>query len=368
MQRMLTVIALIGTTTFAAAEGSGPDNGLTVSQISLADQIGFNEIIRSSTSILNGNNSNRVEDVFVRYGDGDSTYSVTPAGAIDQSILNAVNLLLSSDTVIENAEQTMLGTQSARNLVAAGAYDNQISVDQTGENLANIIVAEQVNSVRQAFGPGATQEVYNELSGAAAGISGVTQTGRNTANVVLAKVSIGSGEQLFPADTTQMVDNLVALDKGTRLPAGIVQSGTNIGNVLIADDVRDVVRIFNGDQIVRNTVSAADGNTPRGVTQSGLNIANFVSAKTVEGLTQVSDGRQIVENSIEGVTLADMSGRVRGYSYSSTNIVNLLDIRSSDTPSVGTTINAVQTANQPQRVQSDSGSHTQVGNVSTITR
>ena len=367
MQRMLMVIALVGTTTTAAAEDAA--RGLSVDQIWTGDQTGINQIIPRRTLLLNGTHAgSALSDYTPRGHDLNGTLSADDPTTIDQSILNAVNLLIASEAVVARVDQTMLGNQIARNVMTGLSPQNVTTTTQIGENIANIVIADQVDSVRQAFGPGANQVVYSAVSGPAAGLHGVTQTGRNTANVVLATVSIGSGEQLFPSDTTQQIDNVVGLDQGARLADGITQQGTNIGNVLIADDVRDVARIFNGNQIVRNIVTTQDGQTPAGVSQSGLNIANFVSAKHVQGLTQVSNGRQIVENQIQGVTLADMSGKLSGYSHSSTNIVNLLEIQSTDRPASGSTVSAIQTANQTQTVQSKLGTHSQVGNAATITR
>lgn len=368
MQRMLTVLALVGTATSATAESSDL-GGFVVNQTSIGNQTGLNEIYRDGSAILNGDSGNSVLSTFSSIGQiGGGILNPDMTGAVDQSILNAVNLLLATEAVVENVDQTMLGNQIARNVLLATQTGSPFVTDQIGENIANIVIADQVDAVRQAFGPGATQSVYNEVTSPAADLAGVAQTGRNTANVVLATVSIGSGEQLFPSDTTQRIENMVGLDQAVNLHDEITQSGTNIGNVLIADEVRDVARIFSGTQIVLNTVTSQDGNTPVGINQRGLNIANFVSAKNVQGLTQVSDGRQIVENRIEGVTLKEMSENIAGYTHSSTNIVNLLEIQATDTPKSGGTINATQTANQSQTVQSNLGTHSQVGNAASISR
>lgn len=368
MQRMLTVLALIGTATSATAE-SQDLSGIVVNQTSIGHQTGLNEIYRYGSPILNGNGESVIFNTRgpATLMEGEQT-NPNLTRAIDQSILNAVNLLLATETVVESVDQTMLGNQIARNVVIAADGGSAVVTTQTGENIANVVIVDQVDAVRQAFGPGALQSVYNEVTSPSAALNGVTQTGRNTANVVLATVSIGSGEQFFPSDTAQSVENMVDLNLADNLRDGITQSGTNIGNVLIADDVRDVARIFSGTQIVLNTVTSLDGNTPEGVNQSGLNIANFVSAINVQGLTQVSDGRQSVENRIEGVTLAEMSQVIPGYTHSSTNIVNLIEIRGNDTPATGSTINATQSANQTQTVQSNVGTHNQVGNAASISR
>lgn len=375
MQRTLTALALLGLTTTAAV-AEGPE-GIILNQIATGDQIGTNiAVVQGSSDILNGDAAPDIEgyselfDEFVTAGEGSGVGlpPVISADQVDQSVLNAVNILLSSGTVVSQANQTFLGEQRAINIMEASEEGGSLAVSQTGENLANIIIVEQVDNVRQAFGPGAIQQVINEISGGTGSLRGISQIGRNTANIVIADVSIGSGEQLFPDETSQEIENTVNLDQAGSMPGRIVQSGTNIGNVLVADEVYNVARVFSGDQIVRNTVNAADGRTPYGVSQSGLNIANFVSANVANGLTQVSDGRQIVENNLEGVTLADLENGVPGYTHSSTNIVNLLDIRNDRSSRSGDPIVATQRADQEQRVQASDGIHTQVGNAATIER
>jgi hypothetical protein len=370
MQHMFSVLALFGMATFAVAEGSDLA-GITINQISTAQQTSENLISRSGSSILNGDRSSIDFDRYPTLNISNGTGWGVESSAINQSILNAANILMATNSVVNTAEQTMLGDQIARNRISANGAGNVLITNQIGENLANIIDADRVERIVQAFGPGATQLVLNDLTSAAAGLSGVMQTGRNTANVVTARLSIGSGEQLFPSDTVQRIENTVDLTQPVGPKFKIDQSGTNIGNVLVADDVRNVTRVFSGDQIVRNTVVSNGGYIPARVNQTGLNIANFVSAQSVDGLTQVSDGNQIVENNIEGMSLAELSGGLADYSYSSTNIVNLLEIRgpaSSSGSDSGSTVRATQTAEQSQRVQSKSGTHSQVGNSASIIR
>jgi len=369
MQHALTVLALLGTTTFAVAEGSDLA-GITIDQVSTGNQTAQNEISRTGYSILNGDRSSPILNSNATL---DPSIAAINADDVNQSILNAANILMAKDAAVNTARQTMRGNQIARNEIVVDGTGSALITDQIGENLANIITADRVERISQAFGPGATQTVSNDLTSAAAGLAGVTQEGRNTANIVTARLSIGSGEQLFPSDTSQKVENTINLNQPIGPQLDIVQSGTNIGNVLVADEVRNVTRVFSGDQIVRNTVVSHGGDMPTRVTQSGLNIANFVSAKTVDGLTQVSDGNQIVENSVVGMSLADIAGGSENYSYSSTNIINLLEIQSIDTPRSGrrvgsSTVKARQIANQPQRVQSSNGTHSQVGNAASISR
>ncbi|MEX3313498.1 hypothetical protein [Sulfitobacter sp. PS-8MA] len=363
MQRSFAVLTLFGASLFATAGDSYAGN-TQISQTSNGDQTGINSYSIDGANILNGD-FNRSKSPAVVTG---IPYEPATERSVDQSILNAANILLSKQTSIQSARQVMVGTQGAENIISTGNTEYHAVTAQIGENLANIVMAFEVNEISQAFGPGATQSVYNELSGTAAGLIDVTQVGRNTANIVEATLSIGTGEQLFPSGTTQTIHNVVSLDHAGTSARPINQSGTNIGNVLVADEVRNVMRVFSGDQIVRNSVTSEDGNTPSGITQSGVNIANFVSARHASGLKQISDGRQLVVNEVEGMTLEEINRNAAGNTFSSSNIVNLLEIQSLDKPETGSAITASQRANQTQTVDVNQGVHSQVGNAASISR
>ncbi len=315
-------------------------------------------------------------------------------GNVDQLITNALNVLVSKGSVVSNATQISTGSQYATNLMdGRNATLADGTLRQMGENLANVITAEQVDSVTQQFGPGAMQDVTNTalLRGNA---GSVVQIGRNTANIVEAELSIGLGSQVFPFDSTQQINNFVRISDAAPLPAemagfdvpattlirmssdaSIWQEGTNMGNILIADEVRDVARVFNGQQIINNHIILDDiGQAPPQITQSGINVANFVSASRVSGLTQVSDGVQIVENRVTDGSLADLTAQVPQYTHVAENYVNVLHIRAPGNPSGGTltvldaTVSASQEARIPQSSVSGNGRQVQVGNAATVER
>ena len=336
----------------------------------------------------------------------DTTTTLAPGigGTLSQDnmqlITNAANVLISQTTIVEDAAQVSAGQQEAGNTLDGGELSIlNGSLTQTGENLTNVIIAERVDSVMQQFGPGGMQTVENAANlGFAPG--SLTQTGRNTANIVVADISIGSGAQVFPFDSVQSIDNFVRLtgmpgdtppfDPISGIPeqfadiapgigqnvggsrGTIVQEGINLGNILISDEVRDVVRIFNGEQIVMNNILVEDMHAlPQSVTQSGINIANFVSAIEVSGLEQFSDGVQIVENNVMDTSLASLTAAIPSYTHVAENYVNVLHIRNPDgsTDSVSTLpVTATQTSNVPQSSEMGSGRQVQVGNAIAIDR
>lgn len=316
-----------------------------------------------------------------------------------QLITNASNILISQTTIIEDASQIGAGQQFAGNSVEGGEFSVLSgSLSQTGENLTNVIVAERVDSVLQQFGPGGSQIVDNQANlGFVTGE--LTQTGRNTANVVVAEISIGSGTQDFPFDSVQSINNFVRLtgpaegpmqiDPTAEIPdqfasivtsadqtngglrGTIVQEGINLGNILISDEVRDVVRIFNGEQIIRNNIVVEDMRAlPQNVTQSGINIANFVSAVEVSGLVQFSEGVQVVENDVTDTSLASLTAEIPGYVHVAENYVNVLYIRNGDgTGTVSTLpVSASQGNTIPQSSEMGRGRQVQVGNAAAVER
>ncbi|WGH78136.1 hypothetical protein [Jannaschia ovalis] len=385
---VLSVLVLVLSTP-AVAQGTEPGGDNVVSnQVFLGTQEGENTVVTNGPGILNGpidsDEADALLDDFVEMG-GELLGPAPSIDNVDQSILNAANLLLSRGTNLASATQVMQGSQTARNLIDEQGAGVVGTSTQTGENIANVIIATRVDEIRQSFGPDAMQEVFNTLRADSQSGGTITQIGRNTANIVMAEISIGSGEQLFPEGTVQRVENLVDFVQVGSNGGHIDQRGTNIGNVLMADEVHNVHRVFDGEQIVNNVVSSADGQTPGSVNQEGLNIANFVSARVVSGLTQTSNGTQTVTNSLEGATLADYeAGLVPGWTQSTTNIVNLLDIRGGGSPMPATStgpsgetvtngnpnanmpVSATQNANQQQNFSGGNGNHMQIGNAASV--
>lgn len=295
-------------------------------------------------------------------------------GIAHQVAVNAANII-SAETVLANVHQIIDGQQFVSNFIEGEFHNTQDGISQSGENLGNIVQAAMIENVEQTLGENTLQQIDNFLRFTGE-LGFISQTGRNSANIVNADTSINSGAQVFPAGAKQVINNEIDLRDGG-LARFIRQSGINLGNVLIADHVEDVSRVFSGDQIVNNTIYVNSPDDIRPTEQTATNIVNYVSASTVNNLTQISDGRQIVNNSIQSETLGEITNH-HLVTRSSQNYVNLLHITRQDTDgSTGTiggagdgnvgTISAGQTALYDQSVNG-SGNHTQVGNAAVIER
>lgn len=335
-------------------------------------------------------------------------FDVVLGGENRQLITNAANILVATETFVDSLTQSTTGQQIATNEVFTEGEVGQVgNFVQLGENLTNVVEAKLVNDLTQQFGPGAIQSVENTF--VVGGNTGtISQIGRNTANVARAEISIGPGSQSFPFDTVQTISNRVHLTSANPVEFGmdpeeietiasleivetqgsptdtmgmglseltegaqngaIIQEGQNFGNVLVADEVRDVSRVFNGEQRVVNSV-VVDGpeDLPTSVTQIGLNIANFVSASEVSGLTQETNGVQIVENTVTDSTLASLTSQLPNYSQTSENYVNVLNIVGGEERTEGLSLSAGQN-NTAQQASVSSGRSLQVSNSVNVTR
>ncbi|RMA44160.1 hypothetical protein [Rhodophyticola porphyridii] len=387
MSRHAGLVFAVSALVAAAAAHAEERTGVVVDQHFDASQIGLNTLDLA-------NLPGQTDSLLSRPGIGAS---ITQNNT--QLITNAANILISQTTVVESAEQIGAGQQLAGNTLTGGEFSVLSgSLQQTGENLTNVIIAERVDSMAQQFGPGGTQAVENLASLGFANGS-LMQTGRNTANIVVAEISIGAGSQVFPFDSIQSIDNFVRLSgqPGNALPfdqafdipdqfvniangvgpatAGtrgvIVQEGTNLGNILISDEVHDVVRVFNGEQIILNNILVEEmAALPQNVTQSGINIANFVSAIEVSGLVQFSEGVQSVENDVTDASLASLTAQISEYNHVAENYANVLYIRNGE--GGGTASILPVTASQgntiPQSSESGNGRQVQVGNAAAVER
>lgn len=314
-----------------------------------------------------------------------------------QLITNAANILMMSGSVVERATQVSTGEQYTRNRY----QDLQLApldgaVVQLGENLSNVIIANRVEGIMQQFGPGAIQSVDNDLATRANGTN-LNQIGRNTANIATAEISIGSGDQVFPFESTQQISNSIRIVSDFAQISGspeiesqnfelvsepsslsrlsgteiIEQEGFNIGNILLAEEVHDVTREFTGEQRITNTIVIEDSRIlPQSVTQTGINIANFVSATTVSGLQQVSGGEQSVENHVVDTSLASLTEALPSYTHIAENYVNVLHVKGTNdtTQLASTVVDALQANVVPQQSETSIGRQIQVGNVVVVER
>src|SRR5690606_19877199 len=133
-----------------------------------------------------------------------------------------------------------------------------------------------INLADQEMTAEAEQIVSNRLA-AGGSFADIVQSGTNVVNIAMADHAIGTAEQVIDEGAVQQVINQIELDAGATVSGRIEQNGVNFGNVMVAERVDDVTRLFAGDQIVENTVILNGSTVPR-ISQTGSNIANYFAA------------------------------------------------------------------------------------------
>ncbi len=105
------------------------------------------------------------------------------------------------------------------------------------------------------------------------------QSGTNTMNLVYSEQSVALSSQNFTKQAEQRVDNHIDVT-GAGGASAIVQEGSNLGNIIVARNVDEVIRDFSGDQIINNVVRLEDGARWGSISQNGTNIANYIEPRT----------------------------------------------------------------------------------------
>ena len=250
---------------------------------------------------------------------------------------------------------------------ALGALTN---ISQSGSNTANTIDGTTIDLAIQIMGPGAAQSVSNSLHVGGA-MGGISQTGDNIANLARAEYAIGVAVQDIFRDSVQIVSNRLDLTAGSTVADGIRQSGTNVGNMLIADKVDSVIRRFDGTQIVDNTVILNDGYRPH-IAQSGNNIANFISAQSVGIIQQISTGSQQIDNRVLGpngeeIRHANFEQTQSNYMGAS-NVVNLMTVMPANGRGTNNDDMAITQDADFDQTANGTGGQSQSGNVLVVSR
>ena len=288
--------------------------------------------------------------------------------SLQQTGLNTVNLF-SSDQPVSNLTQRFSGTQTIHNSIVAGALGALTTISQSGVNTANTIEGTTIELAVQVMETGALQAVDNSLQ-IGGSIASISQAGDNIANIARAEYAIGVGVQEIGSESAQIVTNRLDLAAGSNIADHIHQSGTNVGNMLIADTVDSVIRRFDGTQVVDNTVILNDGHRPH-ITQSGNNIANFILAQSVGTISQISTGTQRVYNSVRGpdgreIRHANFEQSQSNYMGAS-NVVNLMIVGSRNAGQDNDEMEISQQAEFSQTANG-TGGQSQSGNVLVINR
>lgn len=289
--------------------------------------------------------------------------------SLQQTGLNTVNLVDAGQPV-GNLTQRFSGTQSINNSIVAGALGALTTISQSGSNSANTIDGTTIDLAVQIMGPGAAQSVNNSLH-VGGSMASISQTGDNIANLARAQYAIGVAVQDIYRDSVQIVSNRLDLVEGSRVADGIRQSGTNVGNMLIAEKVDSVIRRFDGTQIVDNTVILNDGYRPH-IIQSGNNIANFISAQSVGTIQQISTGTQEIHNRVLGpdgqeIRHANIEQTQSNYMGAS-NVVNLMLVAPASGGSVNNDDMTITQEAAFDQSANGTGGQSQSGNVLIVNR
>lgn len=354
MKRTIVVFIAALTSSTAFAESEVP-------------QVEITQIFPAIQEILNLGDVGSIpeHDFFDRRVSGDGT-----PGDWTQGGVNASNLLVSTQPVIDHATQRMTGEQIIGNFIN-NSVTSLGAVDQSGMNVTNFISGETINTAVQFLGADALQSIENTYS-TSAQTESIHQSGMNSANIAIAKHAIGTGEQDFVTGAQQLINNTIDLTMavGGLTANTIEQEGVNIGNVMIAHRVDLIERTFAGDQIINNVVHLNSAATPGSIHQTGVNIANYVSADIIGTIHQTSYGSQVINNHVydeNGVEISqdliDSGILTQEATFSMGNLTLLKSGAESSKESVVT-----QDADYEQVYNGPGGGHTQVGNMIVISQ
>jgi hypothetical protein len=191
---------------------------------------------------------------------------------------------------------------------------------QTGQNVANVVTARNVNTVTQGFHSGSRQEVVNRAY-AATEVVNFSQTAQNVINVADVSGVANVVDQRFPGDSSQTARNVLDSDGTDGVVDTVEQRATNIANFVQASDVGLIDRTAFGTQRAENLLEFSAGSLSN-VLQSASNIANLAEVDGFGRIVQTASGEQIIVNRITA-TDPGMSGNVSNVVQNSSNVANL---------------------------------------------
>jgi hypothetical protein len=311
--------------------------------------------------LQNAVGSQLAEQGFVLRNQGDLV-------SVKQNTSNAVNVIDLRSQAVESASQYFDGEQRSINDIVLNTVGALESIEQTARNTSGAIVGGRIGNVDQTFANDALQHARNTMD--LAGLPGqIRQSGINTINVIYSRESVAISSQNISEKASQVVDNHMQI-RGLGGNGAIVQEGTNLGNIIVAGTIGEVVRDFSGDQIVTNVVTLEEGASYGSITQSGLNIANYIEAESIGQLRQTSTGRQIVDNTVQYQTLDGLTRKVTEprITQNSSNFVNVIVLKPTLSGGGEQAADVAQTAEYEQKVSGSDMGASQTGNALTIER
>ncbi|MFN7023644.1 MAG: hypothetical protein ACK4QP_03825 [Pseudorhizobium sp.] len=296
--------------------------------------------------------------------------NVSVADSARQAASNAGNIIDVSDRPLDSVRQDFEGKQFSVNDIILNAVSALGSIDQEASNTGNAVIGGDIGNVEQYFADGSVQHAMNNL--VLPDLPGtLRQSGTNTMNLVYSEQSVALSSQNFTKQAEQIVDNRVNVT-GAGGGGAILQEGTNLGNIIVARNVDEVIRDFSGDQIVNNVVTLQNGARWGSISQNGTNIANFIEAENIGYLRQTSsNGRQIVNNRVEQVTLEGLTQTITSpnITQNSDNYVNVIVLKKSLPDGSSQVVDVFQSADYGQTVQgANAGAVSQTGNAVVIER
>lgn len=296
--------------------------------------------------------------------------NVSVAKTARQTASNAGNVVDVSDRPLNSVRQNFDGKQFSINEIVLNAVSALQTIEQDASNVGNAVIGGDIGNVEQYFANGSVQNAINSL--VLPDLPGtLRQSGSNTMNMVYSEQSVALSSQNFTKTAQQLVDNSLTVT-GSGGNGAIVQEGTNLGNIIVAGKVDQVIRDFSGDQIINNVVTLKDGAKWGSISQSGTNIANYIEAESIGYLKQTStNGNQIVNNRVDVETLNGMTKSITepNITQSSNNFVNMIVLKKTLPDGSSQVVDVVQQAEYGQSVQGANGAATsQTGNAVVIER
>lgn len=295
--------------------------------------------------------------------------NVSVAKSARQNASNAGNVVDVDDRSLDSVRQDFDGKQFSINDIVLNAVSALETIEQEASNTGNAVIGGDIGNVEQYFADGSVQHAKNNL--VLPDLPGtLRQSGTNTMNLVYSEQSVALSSQNFTKQAQQLIDNRVVVT-GSGGEGAIVQEGTNLGNIIVARNVDEVVRDFSGDQIINNVVTLRDGARWGSISQNGTNIANYIEAENIGYLKQTStNGKQIVNNTVEVLTLQGLTEITSpNITQNSNNFVNMIVLKATDKDGASKIVDVLQSAEYGQKVQgANAGTVSQTGNAVVIDR
>lgn len=292
------------------------------------------------------------------------------AVGVRQTASNAGNVVDINDKALESVRQDFDGKQLSLNEIVLNTVAALESIEQDASNIGNAVIGGDIGNVEQYFADGSVQHAMNHLILPELPNT-VRQSGLNTMNLVYSEQSVALSSQNFTKQAEQVVDNRLNIT-GAGGGGTIVQEGTNLGNIIIARNVDEVVRDFSGDQVINNVVTLQNGARWGSISQNGINIANYIEAESIGYLRQTSsNGQQIVNNRVEQVTLDGLTQAITSpnITQNSNNYVNVIVLKKALPDGTSQVVDVLQSAEYGQTVQgANAGAVSQTGNAVVIER